>query len=211
MFLEYLENVNFLSICLWCTPFAFILFSNEALDRITNWPREFHRKFAHILSGVSIVVATFYLNQYEMAVLGLLLVLAAVGTRVLHFGSIHKITRKSLGTTLFPLTLVFMTILWGSSNIELVRYGVLILTIPDALAAVIGSQWGKQLPHWNKSILGSIVFFVATCGVTLFFTQILWVVLLIAGILTIIEFFSQWGIDNLLLPISGGFLLLFLM
>ena len=210
MFLEYVQNINFLSICLWCIPFAVILFSNEILDRITSWPREFHRKFAHILSGVSIVAATFYLNQYEAVILGVLLVIAAVGTRVLHFGSIHKITRKSLGTTLFPLALICMTLLWGGSNIDLVRYGILILTVPDALAAIIGSQWGEQLPRWNKSFLGSTVFFLATCAITLFFTQIWWVVLLVALTLTVIEFFSQWGIDNFLLPLSGGFLLLLL-
>jgi len=210
MIIEILSNINPLSVLFWCVPFALIIVVNELLDKHTEWPREFHRKFGHILSGIAIVCSTYFLNQSEMVLFGICLILGAIGTRFLKFNSIHEIARKSFGTTLFPIAVIVMTVIWFNSNPELVRYGVLILTVPDALAAIIGSQYGKQIPGFNKSFLGSAVFFIATVLVTLLFTQVWWVIILTALVLTIIEFLSQWGIDNFLLPLTGGYLLLIL-
>ncbi len=205
-------HINFDYIFLFLIPFALVIVVNELLDKYTKLPREFHRKFGHIISGLTIVAASYHLGFIEMILFSLALIAGALGTRVLHLASVHKVTRKSIGTTLFAVVTLILTLLWFRENPELLRYGIWILTIPDALAALIGSQWGTYLERWGKSYLGSFVFFIATCVVTLAFIPFtVWpVVLMVALVLTMMEFFTIWGLDNLTLPILGSVMLFFL-
>lgn len=203
-------GINFDLVFFWMLPLLVVLVANEVLDKTTNLPREVHRKIGHVASGILLLTASFYLAQIEMLVLCIGLLLSITITKSIKLKSVYEVERYTHGTLYYVVVVSVMAYFWMPDQLDLFRYGILILTVPDALAAVIGSRWGKQLPHWNKSVLGSCVFFIGTIAVTLLFTQVWWTVLLIAVILTIIEFFSQWGIDNLLLPISGGLLLLFL-
>lgn len=201
-------GINFDLVFMWMLPLLVVLVVNEILDKTTNLPREVHRKIGHVASGLLLLTASFYLDQIEVLVLCIGLLVSITITKSVKLKSVYEVERYTHGTLYYVIVVSIMTFLWFPAQIDLFRYGILILTIPDALAAIIGSQWGKQLPRWNKSFLGSVVFFAATCVVTLLFIQVWWIVLLIASILTVIEFFSQWGIDNLLLPLAGGYLLL---
>jgi dolichol kinase len=145
-----------------------------------------------------------------MILFGLFAILGALGSRVLKLESVHNVVRKSLGTTLFAVVIVVLAYFFGENRMDLLRYGILILTIPDAATAVIGSIYGRQIPEFHKSILGSTVFFVGTFGLTLFFVENILHVLFITVVLTITEFFSQWGIDNLLMPVMGAWMVLLL-
>lgn len=206
----FMVNIEFLQLCFLTLPFGLVLAINEYLDRRTDWPREVHRKFGHICVGLIVIVASTQISQHTMILYACILFLGAMGSRIARIGSIYNIDRRSLGTALYPIAVLIMVLLWMPDNTHLLQFGVLILTIPDALSALIGSQWGRQIPRFNKSILGSSIFFICTAAVVLLFTQVWWIVLVIAVVLTVVEFFSQWGIDNLLLPISAGFLLLIL-
>ena len=202
-------GINFDYLFLFLIPFALVVVINELLDRHSKLPREFHRKFGHIVSGLTIISASYYLGFTEMILFSMALIVGALGTRVLHLASVHKVTRKSIGTTLFAIVTLLLTLLWFRSNPELLRYGIWILTVPDALAALIGSQWGTYLERFGKSYLGSFAFFVATCVITLAFVPFaMWpVVILIALVLTVVEFFTVWGLDNLTLPLLGSVIL----
>ena len=206
-------GINFDQLFLFLIPFLFIIIANEIFDKLTEMPREVHRKFGHVLSGLLIITASYYLGFTEMILFSIVLIIGALGTRVFKFKTVHQVTRKSIGTVLFAVVTLLLTLLWFKNNPELLRYGIWILTIPDALAALIGSQWGTHLERFGKSFLGSFVFFVFTCVVTLVFVPFgLWpIVLLVAVVLTFIEFFTVWGLDNLTLPILGSVMLFFLL
>jgi len=148
-----------------------------------------------------------------MILFSVVLIVGALGTRVLHLASVHKVKRKSIGTTLFAVVTLLLTLMWFKDNPELLRYGIWLLTIPDAFAALVGSQWGTYLERFGKSYLGSFTFFICTCVVTLGFIPFaLWpLVLMIALVLTFMEFFTVWGLDNLTLPILGSVMLFFLL
>jgi len=206
--MELLCVFDFDTLVLILIPFALILVSNEIIDKYTDWPREVHRKYGHILSGLLIILATYHLGFAEMVVFSVILMVGAVGTKMINFVSVEGVSRKTFGTFLFALVTLLLTLIWFRENVELLRYGIWILVVPDALAALIGSKWGKQIPKYQKSLLGSAVFFAGTIVVTLFFTQNILLILLIAVVLTIVEFFTRWGIDNLTLPLIASFLLL---
>lgn len=211
--IEILNTLNLQSlvnILPWLIPFGLVVVLNEWLDKKTNWHREIHRKIGHVVSGATIIFASMYLTQAEMILFGIIAIIGALGTRVLKLGSVHDVVRKSLGTSLFAVVIVVLAYQFGENRMDLLRYGILILTIPDAAAAVIGSLYGKQIPKFNKSFLGSSVFFVGTFGVTLFFVESILMALLITVVLTVIEFFSQWGVDNLLMPLAGSWMVYFL-
>lgn len=202
---------NLINVLPWLVPFGLVLALNEWLDKITDWHREIHRKIGHVVSGLTIIFASFYLTQAEMVLFGFFAIVGALGSRVLKLDSVHDVVRKSIGTTLFAVVIVALAYIYGENRMDLLRYGILILTIPDAAAAVIGSLYGKQIPKFNKSLLGSTVFFIGTFGVTLFFIENILHVLLITIVLTVTEFFSQWGVDNLLMPIMGAWMVHFFM
>ena len=158
MFLQIMWNF-FLPVLLCTLPFVFILALNEWVDGRTSWPREYHRKLGHVLSGLVIITSTYILTYHQLLVFAFILILVvALSTYLFHLASIHGVERKTIGTFLFPLAFLICLLLFAERQIELVRYGIWILTIPDALAALIGSQWGRQIPRWNKSLLGSTVF-----------------------------------------------------
>lgn len=205
-----LSVADFVTVGISLSPFGLILFLNELIDTKTNWPREYHRKFGHVLSGLAIITSTYFLSVGQLLLLATALIASALLTYLYQFNSVHGVSRKTIGTFLFPLSFLFLIILFGERQMELVRYGIWILTVPDALAALIGSQWGRQIPRFNKSLLGSGVFFLSLFILTILFTGSFIVALAVSIILTIIEFFSQWGTDNLCLPLAGTLLLILL-
>lgn len=204
-------GVSFLKLVYISLPFLLIIVVNEVLDKHTDWPREIHRKFGHILSGLLIITSTYYLTYPEMILFSLMLIVGAVGTRILKFKSVNNVTRKTIGTTLFAVATLILTLLWFEDRVELLRYGIWILTIPDALAAVIGSQWGTYLEEYGKSYLGSAVFFVTVFVLSFIFSSSIIIALLLAVILTLMEFLTVWGLDNLTMPITGSVLLFLLL
>ena len=87
--------------------------------------------------------------------------------------------------------------------------------ISDAVAGVVGEKIGKhsvRIFNNTKSLEGSAVFFVTSLAITVFFVvapahQILFIV----AVLTAAELLLVYGLDNLMLPILGGYLLKFFM
>lgn len=203
-------GVSLLKLISITTPFLLVLVINEYFDKYTDWPREIHRKFGHVCSGLLIIAASFYLNYPEMILFSFVLIAGALGTRILKFKSVNEVTRKTIGTTLFAVVVLVLTLMWFQERPELLRYGIWILTIPDALAAVIGSQWGTYLEEYGKSYLGSFVFFVSVFILSFIFSASLVIALVLAVILTLMEFLTTWGLDNLTMPLTGSILLFLL-
>lgn len=86
---------------------------------------------------------------------------------------------------------------------------VLILTISDSVAAIIGKLAGRNR-FLNKSVEGSISFLVCSFFIIFIFTPLFMSkILLVALLLTIIEAATSRINDNLIISLSAGFLMVF--
>jgi phytol kinase len=87
--------------------------------------------------------------------------------------------------------------------------------ISDGLAGLIGEGFGKhhlKLFSKRKSIEGVFTFLLTSLILTfIFFPHFDYRILGIAIILTVTEFFLEFGLDNLVLPILGAYLINFLL
>jgi len=120
------------------------------------------------------------------------------------------VERKTFGEVFLPLGVILCATFFVPKNILAFQFGILIMGISDALASLFGERFGKHIIKvfgHKKSIEGSLAFFISSVIIVLFFTQRLgYQIVLIPLILTLIEFFSVLGLDNLILPIAGAFL-----
>lgn len=86
--------------------------------------------------------------------------------------------------------------------------------ISDGLAGLIGEGLGKhkiKILGGGKTVEGSCVFFLTSLTLTTLFASGLGhKALLAAFILTAVEFFLEYGLDNLALPVLAGYLLIIL-
>ena len=127
---------------------------------------------------------------------------------------LYGIERESLGEVYMPLSI---TIVWLLSAGQPVLYcvPVVVLTLADPAAAIIGSHFGSLqyvTRDGHKSLEGSLAFFVVTffctAGALLLATPtpgvaVPGVALTLALLLTLVEAISWRGLDNLLIPVTG--------
>lgn len=189
-------------------------------------PPELTRKLVHITMGL----ATFsfpwlFAETWPVILLGALTIPGLIALRLsrrLHSrlgGVIDAVERTSWGELCFPISVVLLFVLSGRDPI---LYGIpiLVLTLADAAAALIGVQYGlrkyRTLDGDHKSLEGSVAFFgVAFLSVhipLLLFTSVgRTETLLVAVVLALLVTFSEavaWrGLDNLFIPL-GTFMLL---
>jgi len=200
-------GVNFDLVAVFLFPFALLVFLIEFLDTKTSWHREIYRKIIHVTAGLIIISATYYLGYQEILFFALALLCGSILFELITFRSMSGVSRKSHGSIYFAVAFLLVTLFFGQINNEFVRFGIWLLIVPDTLAALIGSRWGKQIESYGKSILGSAVFFISALIVSYLFCTNIILSLALAIILTVVEFFSKKGIDNLLLPLVGSGLL----
>jgi len=93
-------------------------------------------------------------------------------------------------------------------NQKVAIVSLLIMSISDSLAAILGIKYGNTI-LFNKSLEGTCIFFFSTTILISILTSVpILITLIIALVLTIIELFStEIFNDNLLIPIFAGFLL----
>ncbi len=90
---------------------------------------------------------------------------------------------------------------------EMAVPALLILSISDTLAALIGIPFGRH-KFLKKSLEGSTAFFISTAVIlTMFFPGVLIINILVAGIVTLAEAYPMNLDDNFLIPILSGTLL----
>jgi phytol kinase len=137
----------------------------------------------------------------------------------LRFGSVlGGVGRRSLGEIYFPIAVALLFVL-VHGNALLFCIPMLILTLADAVAAVIGVRYGQiryTTTDGQKSAEGSMAFFM----VAFFSTHVplllvgntgraetLLIALILGLLVMLLEAIAWQGLDNLFIPI-GGFILL---
>ena len=186
---------------------------------------ELPRKLMHVLMGL--VASSFpwlfdsawpvlLLAGTSMAALWLLRT-GQAGTADMR-GVLHAVSRVSWGELLFPLAVATVFVL-ADGNALLYSVPILILTLADALAALIGLRYGQMrftTLDGQKSLEGSFAFFLVSflCVhiVLLLFTdtgraESLLIGAILGLLVMMFEAVAWRGLDNLFIPLASYALL----
>jgi len=195
-----------------------VLVLAEVLKRRTNLPTELTRKFAHIGSGLAVLLIPVFIHSSWTVLL------LAAGFAGLMFGThvtgllqgVHGVGRGVGGVLWYPVTawLTFFLV-FDVRDGEYLEYAIpiLVLACADAMGAVVGKRWGRHkyevVPGHFRSIEGSAAFFVVSLlciavplavGLGVDPLRAIAVGLLVSVLATAYESVSVHGLDNLLVP-----------
>jgi phytol kinase len=183
---------------------------------------ELQRKLIHIGTGVyAIALPWLFPARWPVYVLVAmtLVVMAFLRRPNSRLGAtLHSVDRASYGDLLLAIAIGLCLFLSGDRPFLYVL-PIAVLTLADAMAALIGSRYGTRffnIEDGQKSIEGSVTFFIVTLLVSIIclmlMTQfaplnMLMLSVMVAAFGTLVEAVSWRGFDNLFLPMG---LLIFL-
>ncbi len=111
---------------------------------------------------------------------------------------------NTLSGASFLLIGALLTILIFNESTFITAY--FILMISDTLAAIIGLLFGKHELVGNKTLEGTLAFFISSLAIVLIFETSIYVAFIACIFTTIVELFAKKLKidDNLLIPLSYG-------
>jgi phytol kinase len=190
---------------------------------------EMSRRLFHIGGGLTTLTFPWvFAEAWPVVLLALITVPSLLALKYIrifkgNLGSVlYRIDRKSFGEVYFPLS-VCLLFVFAHSDALLFIIPVLILTLADPVAAVIGSRYGRLryvTIKGQKSVEGSAAFFLVAfpcvlIPLLLFTAMSLVEAVLIATIVGLLVMMAEavaWeGLDNLFIPVVGFFLLAILL
>ncbi len=176
------------------------------------------RKIIHILVGLIVCGLLYLFRDWTWLVLLGVAFVAINGWDIFRRNHVAMSNLEhNWGTIFFPLAFIFLILYWGYAFRELILTSFLIMVISDSLAGIVGRFRGgipSVILCEPKTITGSFIFFIASgligalALVFLFalpFLPSLWLALMIALLLTLVEALSVGGIDNLTVPVFASF------
>ena len=186
---------------------------------------ELVRKLLHmIMGGITLSFPWLFNESWPVVVLasstiiGLWILKSRQALRQQWGDVLHGVSRNSFGEMYFPAAVALLFVL-ADGNALLFCIPILILTLADALAALIGVRYGQvqyKTSEGSKSLEGSLVFFTVTFLSVhiplLLFSDVGRVesvlIALTMGVLVMLFEAIAWrGLDNLFIPL-GAFILL---
>ena len=196
--------------------YIFIIFLISAIYKKFNPNnKEALRKIIHIGIGPLIPLAKFLGIDQNSALYftGIISLLTFINYQSKLFPTIEDVDRKSYGTLFYCLSLFILIYLYWNKDPTSLMAGFFIMTFGDGFAGLIGKNF--QSKSWfflnqKKSFFGTITMFITSLivifGLSYFQKYSLSInMITIAFISTVIEQFSIFGIDNLIVPISAAF------
>jgi len=185
-----------------------IILINRLLKKTGKIHPEITRKIPHILGGLIVIQAaislpkTFYLMFLAILTLG-----ALVSYRhKKQFPGIYSVSRKSFGTILYPSTLLVLATFLLPTYTGVFLYGAMMMILVDGPTAIIGSAFGKKIHPYEKSIVGSVTFFIFGSIVGYLLGIDPFLAIMFSLVITIHEFFVKWGLDNFTIPVLSALL-----
>ena len=195
-----------------------ILIIAESLYTHKKVSIEFSRKLVHIAVGAFVAYWPWVLSWWQIRSIGILFVIGVLVSRHFKiFQSIHNVKRTSVGEVAFAMGIILATFI-ARTNWQF-SLAVLMMAVADGLAALVGSRYIKvKGQHYTifgctKTWAGSLTFFVASVAILWSVTH--WLVgpangdllyaaiIPIALLLTVIEAFSAYGVDNISVPLAA--------
>ncbi|MDE2793830.1 MAG: hypothetical protein OXL34_03335 [Gemmatimonadota bacterium] len=212
---------NLLAMAALLAALAILLVVLKAAENRGRLHPESLRKGVHVGMGLVVLPLPWIFDRaWPVVVLAVIACGAMVATRSVRTmrGGIGTVLggvgRDSLGEIYFPIAVTVLFVL-GRGDWLLYVVPILMLTLADAVAALVGVRYGLfqyQTSEGKKSLEGSLAFFLVA-----FFSAHLPLLLLtdtgraeavlIAAILALLvmmlEFISWRGLDNLLIPLGA--------
>ncbi|MDO9399337.1 MAG: hypothetical protein Q7T79_01450 [bacterium] len=192
--------------------FLLFFFGLEATKRKLKLNPAYTRKIAHFVSAFFTAFFYFFVNKNEFIISCLIFaIFFIISYRHKGLKSIHLTDYKTIGEISYPIALILLASFYFENTFIMIS-SLAIMGISDSIAGVYNIKYKK------KTLLGALLFFILTLFILLissFVFHILTIsiiiyLLLICIILTITEYYSRHGIDNLTVPMIAAFLLSFL-
>ncbi|OON93606.1 MAG: hypothetical protein ATN31_05720 [Candidatus Epulonipiscioides saccharophilum] len=172
---------------------------------------EYSRKFVHILSANWWVICMIYFNNiYEpLFVCFSFLIVNIINHRYTILTSIRRKEDDGWGEIFYSIGLILLVCFsYIMSDLKLGLFGALAIGYADGFAALIGQTIPSKRFYNNKTLAGSSTFFIITIliyhfinpPITFSYAYIIEVIL-VSFMLTLIEFLSSKGLDNIFIPI----------
>ncbi len=145
----------------------------EIARKVFNFSPELSRKFVHVMVGILVSLAPFFLrSSTPVILLGVIFtILNYVALQKDSLKGMHTTERVSFGTVYFPIAFTLLVIMFWERNIVLFVVAMLILAFSDTAATLVGERVNSRnkfiLWHDKKSWPGSISFFIMTLVVVL--------------------------------------------
>ncbi|NLI77844.1 MAG: hypothetical protein GX442_15580 [Candidatus Riflebacteria bacterium] len=197
----------------------------ELLRGFNLCSKEMSRKFVHLAAGV--VATTFayvFTSHWTLLVMcAAFVVLVKAGKAFDLLPSIHGVSRQSWGAVLHPVA-IYLTFVTCAAmrRPEYYVIATLVLSVSDALAALIGKAYGFKIyevetEEGRKSVEGSVIFLLSTfiivhLGLLLLTDtgrlECVLSAIVIAILVTIFEALSLGGADNFFIPFGTLFVLM---
>ncbi|MCF7808491.1 MAG: DUF92 domain-containing protein [Candidatus Marinimicrobia bacterium] len=198
---------------------------SELARKVLKLSPELSRKFVHVMVGILVGFAPFFLSDSLPAIaLGILFtVLNYVALKQDSFKGMHTTERVSFGTVYFPIAFTILIVLFWERNIVIFILAMLILAFSDTLATVVGeaAKPKKMFTLWRdpKSWPGSSTFFITTFIIIILgqpclaelagqtplpFIHLLGMALFTSVLTSIGEAVSKRGSDNLTLTLVAA-------
>ena len=187
----------------------------EFIKRRFRLSSDITRRFIHV--GAALIAAAAPLFVGQTAIIAVCIFFAAVLLFARHsstFSAIQDVKRTTFGDVYLPLGEALAAFFFLPTHVEAFQFGVLVMGISDPAAGLVGEAVGRhRIKVFNqaKSVEGSLAFFVSAVALTFLFLPDFGVLtIVIPLILTLIELCLIYGLDNLVLPSAGAFLIQYL-
>jgi len=201
--------------------FAVLFASAEFLHHFIKVEVEKTRKLVHLGSGmITMLFPLFFHSITEVAVLSIaFLGLLAISKRFNMLSSINAVARKTTGSYWFPISVILcFAAQIHFDDLAFFYMPILTLTLADPVACLVGRRLPLHIFNFKesqKSIGGSLAFFLVSFGLSLIFIgdefqSGLATHFMIASAATLAEFVGGKGYDNVTIPASCIAMLYFL-
>ncbi|NEO83053.1 MAG: phosphatidate cytidylyltransferase [Spirulina sp. SIO3F2] len=189
----------------------------EGLGELPQTGPEITRKIVHIGAGNVMLLAWWFAIPRWMILVASAIagIVALVSYFLPILPSINSVGRQSLGTFFYAVSIGVVSTLFVPPHFAFAVVGILVMAWGDGLAAVFGQRWGRhpyQVLGNRKSWEGSATMTIASTavtGLTLggafgFSLEVSLIAVAVGAIATLLEAISQWGIDNLTVPLGSA-------
>ena len=195
----------------------------RATERKTRWPTELARKFAHVGAGtIALSAPILFETHYPALMVTITLTgILVVSRRRGWLTSLHGQPEREIGDVLFVWAAYLMFLL-ADGRLLLFLTPVLVLTLADSTAALVGERYGRT--RWprtdcGRTVEGSATFccvaFACALSMLVVFSEVSLVhgmalSLLLGFVTAAVEAAAPRGWDNVAVPFATLFALEFL-
>jgi len=191
--------------------FSILYFSLEVIKRKLKLNKIITRKIAHFTSAFFIVLLSFKVSQAEFIITTSFFLIFFIFSYYKNImTSIHIKSPRTYGEIYYPISLIILATFFYNNKLILLN-SLLILGLSDTITGLYNFKISKL-----KSIMGSFLFFISSLLILIFMNYflgeylnllIIFKIILISFTITIIEYYSTFGSDNLTVPISSALLI----